>query len=202
MIQEKQDRARTRSRLLLDELAGGRDETCDTALCLRWIRAGADMEMRDKQGNTALDYAVLNQETEIVAALLEHGAPPNATDDIKWTPLMEATISNSVDIIHLLVQHGADINATDYQGWTALMHAGWYGVTSATRDLLEHDADARLKTKDDKTAWDLAADHGHHDIAKTIHNHHIRKTFTAAAEQGTTKTRKIRRPKLQRHNGI
>lgn len=51
------------------------------------IAKGADVHSRDKHGQTALHYAVLNYETEIIELLIDNGADVNAKDKLGNTPL-------------------------------------------------------------------------------------------------------------------
>ncbi|MCA9019091.1 MAG: ankyrin repeat domain-containing protein, partial [Planctomycetaceae bacterium] len=70
---------------------------------------GADPDATST-GATALHTAVMYDQLEIVTALLQHGADPNAYDVDSWTPLMYA---NSLECVELLLAAGAEIGATD-----------------------------------------------------------------------------------------
>ena len=77
------------------------------------ITQGADINARDKHGNTALMLAACyNDNLQIIKLLLDEGADINARDKDSGTALMFAAGSNgNPDIITLLLDEGADVNA-------------------------------------------------------------------------------------------
>lgn len=87
------------------------------------IDAKADVNAKDKHGNTALIAAVNSKSNEIVQALLNAGANVNAKNDNGYTALMEAAINHNCEIIQTLISLGADINLKDNSGNRALNFA-------------------------------------------------------------------------------
>jgi len=59
---------------------------------------------------------------ELAALVLEHGADPNARNDLGWTPLHYACQheTRDVDMAALLLKYGADPNAADNRGLVPL----------------------------------------------------------------------------------
>jgi ankyrin repeat protein len=57
---------------------------------LSWIDQGTDVDMTDEFGRTALFDAVMTCQIEVIRALLEHGADPNAADRTGCTPTTRA----------------------------------------------------------------------------------------------------------------
>lgn len=84
------------------------------------ITGGADVNIKDNRGYTALMRINLYGGTEIADALLQAGADPNHIGEKGWTPLMEAAAKNRADIVDLLLQAGAKPSKTDTFGRTAL----------------------------------------------------------------------------------
>ncbi|CAL1537868.1 unnamed protein product [Lymnaea stagnalis] len=83
---------------------------------------GADINLRDTDGNAALHRAVHSGRTENVKLLLESGADVNLRDAIGSTPLHYAMEScGASESLNILLEHGADVNAQDNQGNTPLM---------------------------------------------------------------------------------
>ena len=82
------------------------------------LENGADINVRDKDGNTALMLAIINENTEIATFLIENGADVNAKTDSGETVLMVAA-RNYEDAI-FFIESGADINSNDTCGKTAL----------------------------------------------------------------------------------
>ncbi|KAJ5833328.1 Ankyrin repeat-containing protein [Penicillium riverlandense] len=99
------------------------------ALATRWWQAsaieylaqhGADLNLRNAEGETALHLAVrarkiwhtAYREKEIVQLLLRLGANPDVMDNNGRTPL--ALSAQNPEIFKIMVQHGADINFGNY----------------------------------------------------------------------------------------
>jgi ankyrin repeat protein len=104
------------------------------------IGAGANL---DKGPNKPLVHAALFNRKEIVQALLEAGANPNATvsnpdEDVRGeTALMDAIDSpEKIGVVESLLERGADPNRADSKGETALFEAVDYGNLEAVRRLL------------------------------------------------------------------
>ena len=170
---------------------------CDTALCLRLIANGVAPNAQDNDGYTALMRTAWRGHTAIARTLLENGAAVDTQTKHGETALILAALSGHTDIVHALLEKGAAIDTQTKHGENALTLAAWYGYTNITHALLEKGADTGLRTEGNKTAWELAKEMDHHDLAKVIHDHHIRKTFTAAAKKGTKQPRKIIRRKMR-----
>lgn len=119
------------------------------------IQNGANINARDYEGATALNYAQAEGHEEAVQKLIElgalkslvffdedwwpkatvgdvtmainDGADVNATDDVTRYPLMYAAVfSGNPDVLRALAKAGADVNAACMSdGMTALMYAAW-----------------------------------------------------------------------------
>ena len=81
------------------------------------IDAGADVNAKDKDGETPLCYQT---NVKVVKALIDAGADVNAKDKDGKTPLMKAILLSNVDVVKTLIDAGADVNAKDKDGKTAL----------------------------------------------------------------------------------
>lgn len=70
---------------------------------------GADVNVRDKHGATALLYAAQRGHVEIIQVLLAHNnVDVNAKDVADVTALMEALRSGHLAVVKLLLEHNAD----------------------------------------------------------------------------------------------
>ena len=88
------------------------------------LKAGADVDARNKYGYTALIEASWGSHIDIVRMLLKAGADVNAQNHFGYTALIEASINgNTTDIVEMLLDAGADVNVRDISGQTALMNA-------------------------------------------------------------------------------
>lgn len=92
------------------------------------LAQGADPDIVDHEGNTALHIACNRRDAEAIAKLLEFGADPNRDDAAGQKPLYRAIRHfNDVETIARLIEKGADVNADNrvvrnpsesYYGWT------------------------------------------------------------------------------------
>jgi ankyrin repeat protein len=104
-----------------------RQNSTDAALAL--VESGADPDLQDPDGTTALGLAIVNAHYDLAAALLEVGANPDVADRSGMTALYGAVdmvffssdigrprqpvfdALSAVDIVRLALEHGADPNA-------------------------------------------------------------------------------------------
>ncbi|BBL75266.1 ankyrin repeat domain-containing protein [Methylomagnum ishizawai] len=94
---------------------------------------------------------------DIVRGLVEAGADLRRADAYGNDALWAACYSDDVKTIAALLEAGIDINRRNPAGATGLIYAASAGKTEAVAYLLEAGADAQIKTQDDFTALDLAA---------------------------------------------
>lgn len=107
------------------------------------VEHGADIDLRDRNGDRPLDWAARYGELEVVRLLVGAGAAPDpreAGDDVK-VPLVEAAKGGHAAVAHFLLDSGADPNrGTRYAG-TPLHHAAGQGDTTVAARLLAMGAD-------------------------------------------------------------
>ncbi len=106
---------------------------------------------------TPLHWAVLGGHPDMVALLLESGAPPNAKDGAGDTALGLATWRGDRESVSLLLSHGADPNARGEGGITALHIAARLGYADMVELLLSHGADMDLGDREGDAALHEAA---------------------------------------------
>jgi ankyrin repeat protein len=96
--------------------------------------------------------------TDAVRALLDAGAKVDEADNDGITILSWAAIANRVNMARLLIERGADVNHVDKNGMTPLLYAASidFGDSAMIELLLKSGARANARTKDGKTALDLA----------------------------------------------
>ncbi len=144
----------------------------DEALAL--IAANGDVDAPEASGNgtTALHWAVYQQDTELVRALLDAGATPATQNQFGSTPLMEAAVTGHAGIIAMLLEAGADIESANYDNQTALMAVARTGNIDAARLLLEAGADPNaFETWGGQTAIMWAAARRHPDMIRLLAEH-------------------------------
>jgi ankyrin repeat protein len=122
---------------------------CAEAL-VAMIKAGAPVNVVDKDGNYALSFSRqtnkwYTSEAEFIELLLINGATPDLPNNRGETPLMHwagnAEIKGCRKIVELLLKRGADIHLRDDWGMDALMHAAKNGNQRVIKLLLSKKAD-------------------------------------------------------------
>lgn len=84
---------------------------------------GVDPNTVGEKENTALGWAVCNDDEEIAGLLLNAGANPNARHDSGKTEVMYAAGGGHLGCLRLLLRAGGDVRARDQQGHSALYWA-------------------------------------------------------------------------------
>lgn len=106
------------------------------------VRSGADLEVRDPQGRTALLLATRGAYVEIAELLIEAGADVNAKDSIEDTPYLYAGAEGRDDILKLILASGrTNLRDTNRYGGTALIPAAHHGHLSTVTLLIEAGVD-------------------------------------------------------------
>ncbi len=129
---------------------------------------GIKIDERDSDGLTALAQAAIKGRAAAVSALLGAGADPDITDNEGRSAIFYAAKSGRADIMGMLLSAGASPNLTDSLGRTPLMAAAYGGEIPALKKLLEIPAATdkiNERGKDGKTAFDLAKEEGHAELA-------------------------------------
>ena len=122
------------------------------------VNRGADVNMADENGETALMKAARTNDDIMVAELLTGwGADINAEDDNGETAFMKAAQYNlNPGMTELLGRLGANVDWVDVKGETALMKACAHTVNpEVVMTVLMLKADAKI-TANKKTALDFA----------------------------------------------
>ena len=128
------------------------------------IQYGANTNIQDKTGGSALYIACANHKIEIVVELLKANADPNVKTKNGWTPLMISTKKNYTDIVDVLLQHGADPNFPLPTGETPLTSASKNEFIETVKLLLKYPA----VDIDGDRALAFAANKGHRDIVDLL----------------------------------
>jgi ankyrin repeat protein len=106
------------------------------------VEAGADANVANRYGVSALLAASRIGDAAMVDLLLRAGADPRGAHPEGETPLMAASRAGSVPVVRALVAAGADVNAAEsFQQTTALMWASAEGHVEVVDALIAAGAD-------------------------------------------------------------
>jgi ankyrin repeat protein len=135
------------------------------------LDAGADVNIADDGGSTALQAAIFS-DVPLVQALLDHGAHVDAANSAGWTPLIEeaalSPMDQPADISRILLAQGASIDARDIHGDTALIWAADRNQFEIARCLLTHSADINAQDHLGLTPLMHAADQSGFQAARLL----------------------------------
>ena len=100
------------------------ENNIDMVKLLSDLEQGADINLQNKDGNTALIYAIRENNIEMVKLLLlEKGADTNLQNKDGNTALIYAIRENNIEMVKLLLEQGANTNLQNKDGNKGLMYA-------------------------------------------------------------------------------
>ncbi len=163
----------------LAELAsGGRQPDFFEACALGRRERAAEILARDPKlvheysadGFSPLGLAVFFGHVDIARLLVERGADVDqpSRNALRVAPLHSAVASGTLELVELLLSNGARPDCTESADATPLHSAAGHGSREMVDRLLASGADRRRRTKDGKTAADLAREYGHGELAAEL----------------------------------
>lgn len=114
-----------------------------------------NINAKDPQGKTALIWAAINGNKDLVHRLIKNSATLDAQDNDGFTALMQAIENNHTPVAEYLILAGANVNKQDRRGFTALMRAVKKNNSKLVKLLLKAKANPMLKNAQGKTALEL-----------------------------------------------
>ena len=129
------------------------------------LKHKARLNVRNRNGETALSLAAFNGREGYVKQLVEAGAEINFYG---WPPLVYAAYNGHLSIVDYLLGKGAEINAKAENGVPALFFAARFGHRAVVETLLKHGADASFVSEREESAVDWAMKAGNTDIADLL----------------------------------
>jgi len=110
-------------------------ESGDTEALAGILSRGADVNVRNQHGMTALMHAARNGHERMVRALLHHGADPNITRNDRFTALALAAFFGHTETVRILIENGAKTEVVTRSGTSAKMWATARTFSEAARCL-------------------------------------------------------------------
>jgi ankyrin repeat protein len=147
---------------------------------------GADINLRDLNGETALHWAAREGSVDGVQWLLANGAVVNSTSGVGHTPLHVATKNGNKQACRILLESGADCEQhTNITRSTPLHCAAYVGNLAVVEILLGFNADPWARNKWMNTPLHVASRMGHAEIVeKLLHTSAGAATLESVEESG------------------
>ncbi|WP_346432465.1 ankyrin repeat domain-containing protein [Flavobacterium pisciphilum] len=102
-------------------------EAGDINSVITLLKEKPSLEIKNKDGETALMAAVYNQNNEIATVLINAGADVNAQDKMLNSPFLYAGAEGNLEIVKLALSHGANFGVYNRYGGSALIPAAEKG---------------------------------------------------------------------------
>ena len=160
---EQREQKQERNEKLLE---AAREGNVDLVITL--LAEGAEVEYKDRRGDTAAHKAAIKGHDVVLTILLDKGAMVNTRGLFDRTPIMCAAENGHTSTVKLLHSRGAELDLQDEDGRTALIYAARYGNLETAAQLLVLGADTALQDENGDTAEQCAKQRGHHDIASHL----------------------------------
>ena len=126
------------------------------------VQRGANLDVRAKNGKTALHIATENNQKETVYQLIKLGADANAIDKHGKNKMLQLSLeTNDIEVSAKLISLGADTNMSNKKSETALHCAAKAGYTDHVQELVKAGAGTEARDKHGNTPLLLSANHGH-----------------------------------------
>ncbi|MBI5248221.1 MAG: ankyrin repeat domain-containing protein [Desulfomonile tiedjei] len=145
--------------LILDERAQLGEKLCLAAMSCncaqigRYLNMGADINTRDKSGQTAMIWAAVKGDGQAAQMLLERGADVNARNFQGDSALMWAALMGHEEVVQVLLEYNPDVNfRSKKKRVTALMAAAAKGHSNVVRLLISYGAEVDAKDENENTA--------------------------------------------------
>jgi ankyrin repeat protein len=133
---------------------------------------GADINLRDLNGETALHWAARKGSVGGAEWLLANGAVVNSTSGLGHTPLHVTTENGHEQACRILLESGADCEQhTNTTRSTPLHRAAEVGNLAVVEILLEFNADPLARNKWKDTPLHIASQMGHAKVVEKLLHH-------------------------------
>jgi ankyrin repeat protein len=127
-----------------------------------------DLNNKDNSGKTALIWATIQNNYNIVDILLKNRASVEVSDNIGKTPLIWAAELGFLDIVKILLNYKPIIDRRDQDSMSALSWASLNGNTDIMKILIENNANIDLSDRNGSTPLMHASWSGNLDAVKLL----------------------------------
>jgi ankyrin repeat protein len=142
---------------------------CDPEIIEELIRAGAELDRRDRYGRTPLMRAMLAGNIQAVHHLLNYGADPNLIDRDGRNITFYLPEKADEELLHQLRNRDVPFNISDHRGRTALMvYVDRYDDPETVRMLLKSGVRINARSHSGETAFETAVRRRHISSAEKL----------------------------------
>jgi len=135
------------------------------------LDAGADLNARDRFGQTPLDIALAYKNGKVVATLLQLGQRLAESQNIAEQTMESATLRGQTEIVRILLENGFDVNQPAKSGSRYLNDAALKGQKKMVQLLLEHGASLSGRNQTGGTPLHDAALGGNSEVVGLLLDH-------------------------------
>ncbi|HEX8884222.1 MAG TPA: ankyrin repeat domain-containing protein, partial [Noviherbaspirillum sp.] len=157
----------------------------DVVFMLTKAGQGADVQLQNGRGDSALSLAAGAGKDDVIELLLLKKAQPDQVNHSGRTPLAEAAAGGHLTTAELLIANGAQVNAGAGAGKPALIVAAQRGDSALVGLLLEKKADTDVTDRYGWTAFNHAAGRGHEALAQQLRGNHAAAGHASGTAQAT-----------------
>ncbi len=144
----------------------------EVATVARILKSGADVNIRQADGATALHWAAYWDDIETAGLLIKAGAHVNSANDFGVTPLILASGNGSSAMVSCLLDAGATPNVSLSTGESPLMTASRTGNADVVRLLLKRGAQVNVSERSrGQNALMWAVSQQHADVVRVLLEH-------------------------------
>jgi ankyrin repeat protein len=147
-------------------------KNADMAKVSTLLKQRVDVNARQGDGTTALEWAVEHDDLPMAKLLIAAGADVKVVNTYGMSALTSACINANPAMVEMLLKAGADPNTVFSEGETAIMTAARTGNVQVVKLLFDAGGNANAKEPNkNQTAMMWAATEGHADVVKFLVSH-------------------------------
>eukprot|EP00210_Caulerpa_lentillifera_P009480 g9040.t1 len=140
-----------------------------TSMLNKCLNHGADIDVQNYYGKSALYVATDETLPDFVDILLARGANPNLQEtELKWAALHKAAFHGNAAIVELLLKANAEVDLLTSDGDTPLHVAAWKGHAHIAKLLLDAGAGKNIGRKDNQTPLFVATAYHNNEVAMVL----------------------------------
>ncbi|HNX58135.1 MAG TPA: ankyrin repeat domain-containing protein [Spirochaetota bacterium] len=132
------------------------------------IKNGADMNLKNNKGQSALHIACRYGNMKKASALLKKGAEINSIDSQGMTPLIISVKRGDPEMVSMLLKSKADYSIFDNSDYSALMYSVKMNYMKTAERLIRMGANPNLKNSKGISPLDIARMNGNTSMEKVL----------------------------------